>query len=168
MDDKNDGKYARAPTVEDLIFLCRRLNEEGASYILIGGFAVILHGFTRGTKDIDILIDSSPENIRKVKMAMASLPDNAISEVNDDDIVNYQVIRVADEFVVDLMGKACGISFNEAKDGIEWMTVEGVRIAVANKELLFRMKDTIRPADQMDRGFLKLLLEKEKNDKEIT
>lgn len=34
MDDEYDGKYARAPTVEDLVFLCRRLNEEGVSYIL--------------------------------------------------------------------------------------------------------------------------------------
>ena len=67
MDDKNDGKYARAPTVDDLIFLCKRLNEEGVSYILIGGFAVILHGFTRGTKDIDLLVDSDIENIRKIK-----------------------------------------------------------------------------------------------------
>lgn len=163
MDDKNDGRYARSPTVEDLIFLCKRLNEEGVSYILIGGFAVILHGFTRGTKDIDILVDSGPENIRKIKRAMASLPDNAISEISDDDIINYQVVRVGDEFVVDLMGKACGISYKEALREIDWITVEDVEIPVASKKLLFKMKDTLRPADQMDRGFLKMLIEEEEN-----
>ncbi len=163
MDDKNDGKYARAPTVEDLIFLCRRLNEEEVSYILIGGFAVILHGFTRGTKDIDILVDSDIENVKKIKRAMASLPDNAISAVDDDDIVNYQVVRVADEFVVDLMEKACGISYKEAEKDVELVTIEGVKIPIASKKLLFKMKDTYRPEDQMDRIFLKRLIEEDKN-----
>lgn len=130
---------------------------------LIGGFAVILHGFTRGTKDIDLLVDSDIENIRKIKMAMASLPDNAIADINDDDIENYQVVRVADEFVVDLMERACGISYKDAERDIEWMTIEGIKIPIANKELLLKMKDTFRPADQMDRGFLKRLIEEEKN-----
>ena len=163
MDDKNDGKYASAPTVDDLIFLCKRLNEEGVSYILIGGFAVILHGFTRGTKDIDLLVDSDIENIRKIKRAMALLPDNAIADIMDDDIANYQVVRVADEFVVDLMERACGISYKDAERDIEWMTIEGVKIPIASKELLIKMKDTFRPADLMDKGFLKRLIEGEEN-----
>jgi len=163
MDDKNDGKYARAPTVDDLIFLCKRLNEEGVSYILIGGFAVILHGFTRGTKDIDLLVDSDIENIRKIKRAMALLPDNAIADIMDDDIANYQVVRVADEFVVDLMERACGISYKDAERDIEWMTIEGVKIPIASKRLLIKMKDTLRPADLMDKGFLKRLIEGEEN-----
>lgn len=163
MDDKNDGKYARAPTVEDLIFLCKRLNEEGVSYILIGGFAVILHGFTRGTKYIDLLVDSDIENIRKIKRAMALLPDNAIADIMDDDIANYQVVRVADEFVVDLMERACGISYKDAEKDIEWMTIEGVKIPIASKELLIKMKDTFRPTDLMDRGFLKRLIEGEED-----
>jgi len=163
MDDKNDGKYARAPTVDDLIFLCKRLNEEGVSYILIGGFAVILHGFTRGTKDIDLLVDSDIENIRKIKRAMALLPDNAIADIMDDDIANYQVVRVADEFVVDLMERACGISYKDAERDIEWMTIEGVKIPIASKELLIKMKDTFRPVDLMDKGFLKRLIEGEEN-----
>lgn len=77
MDDAPDGSYSRAPELEDLLGLCRALNREGARYLLIGGFAVILHGFVRGTKDIDLLVDPSEENLRVVKRAMATLPDNA-------------------------------------------------------------------------------------------
>ena len=34
MDDSSDGRYPRAPELEDLAKLCRRLNEAGARYLL--------------------------------------------------------------------------------------------------------------------------------------
>lgn len=61
MDDQHDQQYARAPEPDDLVRVCRALNTHGAKYVLIGGFAVIAHGATRFTKDIDFLIDDSPD-----------------------------------------------------------------------------------------------------------
>ena len=86
MDDGDDREYSRAPEFEDLVELCRSLNREGVRYLLIGGFAVILHGYVRATKDVDLLLDPSEDNIRALKRAMASLPDNAISLIEDDEI----------------------------------------------------------------------------------
>ncbi len=60
------------------------------------------------------------------------------------------------------MAKACGIDYEQAKEGIVWMEIEGVKIPVASKEWLIRMKDTIRPSDKMDVNFLRRLIEKEK------
>ena len=67
MDDTNDRGYSRAPELEDLVALCKALNQEGVRYVLIGGFAVILHGYVRATKDIDLLVDASVENIQRLK-----------------------------------------------------------------------------------------------------
>jgi predicted nucleotidyltransferase len=67
VDDAHDGPYARAPQLEDLVRICRALNEAGARYILIGGFAVIAHGGARTAKDIDLLIDASSDNVSRVK-----------------------------------------------------------------------------------------------------
>lgn len=38
MGDQHDGKelLSRLPTLEDLLFLCRKLNEAGAKYIVVG------------------------------------------------------------------------------------------------------------------------------------
>ena len=155
MDDQSDGPFSRPPEMEDLFAVCKRLNECHANYVLIGGFSVILHGFERTTKDIDLLVDSSVHNIQKVKEALSYLPDKAVLQVEDNDVDQYQVVRVADEFVIDLMAKACGVSYEEAKDSIEWMEIEGVKIPVASKELLIRTKDTVRPSDKMDVEFLK-------------
>ncbi|HYX22903.1 MAG TPA: nucleotidyltransferase [Thermoanaerobaculia bacterium] len=160
MDDPADRGESRAPRLEDLLDLCRALNREGAKYVLIGGFAVILHGFVRATKDVDLLVDPSETNIQVVKKAMATLPDNAAALIADDEILQYQVVRVADEIVVDLLGAACGINYSEAvASGIESFTIEGVEIPVASKELLIRMKDTIRESDAIDVRFLRLRIE---------
>lgn len=67
MDDAHDGPYAREPQIEDLVRICRALNEAGARYVLIGGFAVIAHGGARTTKDIDLLVDASSENVTRIK-----------------------------------------------------------------------------------------------------
>lgn len=121
---------------------------------------MILHGFVRATKDVDLLVDPSETNIQVVKKAMATLPDNAAALIADDEILQYQVVRVADEIVVDLLGAACGINYSEAvASGIESFTIEGVEIPVASKELLIRMKDTIRESDAIDVRFLRLRIE---------
>ncbi len=44
MDDAHDGPYAREPQIDDLVRICRALNDAAARYLLIGGFAVIAHG----------------------------------------------------------------------------------------------------------------------------
>lgn len=164
MDDADDRGYSRAPELEDLLSLCKALNDEGVRYVLIGGFAVILHGFVRATKDIDLLVDPSAENIQRLKRAMATLPDNAIDLIADDEVERYGVVRVADEIVVDLMKTACGVSYAQAAPHIDMRSVEGVVIPLADKVLLIRTKNTVRPSDASDVHFLRLRIEEEEKD----
>lgn len=163
MDDSDDREYSRAPELEDLATLCRALNREGARYLLIGGFAVILHGYVRGTKDVDLLIDPTPANVAIVKRAMAELPDNAAALLSDGDVAKYKVVRVADEIVVDLLAAACGITYDEAlADGVDTFEILGVPVPVARKATLIRTKLTRRESDAVDVGFLRLRIEAEK------
>jgi hypothetical protein len=160
MDASNDHAplEPRLPTTDDLLLLCRRLNEAGAKYLVLGGFAIIQHGFARATEDIDLLIDTSPENFAKVKVAMMGLPDGAVREVNAEDFQECLVVRVGDEFVVDLMRQACGINFAEASPDIVTVSVAGVPIPFASPKLLWRTKQTHRDKDELDRAFLARLL----------
>ncbi len=158
MDEPNDDRYARAPEPADVARICRALNESGARYLLIGGFAVIAHGAGRLTKDIDLLIDDTPENVARVKRALSVLADNAAAEVANDDVQRHVVVRVADEVVVDLMGRACGISFAEAAADAETLERDGVAIRVASPQTLIRLKNTPRPQDALDRAFLEGVL----------
>lgn len=154
MADQHDPEYARAPEPDDLVRICRALNLAGAEYVLIGGFAVMAHGAGRFTKDIDLLINDAPENVARVKRALAVLADNAAADVADTDVRDYAVVRVADEVLVDLMGRACGLSYDDVVKDVERMEFDGVPVPVASAATLIRTKDTYRPQDAIDRAFL--------------
>ncbi|OFW17640.1 MAG: hypothetical protein A3H97_13500 [Acidobacteria bacterium RIFCSPLOWO2_02_FULL_65_29] len=143
MDDQDDAAYARAPEPEDLIRICRALNDAGAHYVLIGGFAVIAHGAGRFTKDIDLLVDEAPENIARVKQGLRILADNAAANVADNDVRDHTVVRVVDEVIVDLMGRACGLKYSDVAADMEWHDLAGVRVPVASPSALVRTKTPI-------------------------
>lgn len=120
MVDPNAGGKgeSRPPTLEDLLHLCRELNRNRAEYVVIGGKAIVRLGFIRATEDIDLLGDPTPENQSRIRQALMMLPDRAVREMGERDLEDYQVVRVADEIVVDLMKSACPISYAEAASGI--------------------------------------------------
>jgi len=154
MEDEDRTEPPRLPTQSDLIKLCRELNAQSAKYLVVGGMAVIEHGFLRATEDIDILVESSRENQLKVRRALEILPDKAVRQLVDNDLDDYLVVRVADEFVVDLMLKTCGISYEEAVKDVEVHTLQGVAIPFVSPRTLLRMKQTVRERDAIDRAFL--------------
>jgi hypothetical protein len=152
----------RDPTVEDLLELCRNLNEQGAKYIIVGGFAMRAAGYLRPTRDIDILLDTGPDNEARVFKALESLPDKAVRELQPGEMTRFNVVRVADEIVVDLMRSACGIDYSEAVKDIVHLDVHGVKIPFASPRLLWRMKKpTQRAKDVPDLYFLLRLFEAE-------
>ena len=42
------------------------LNAKGVEYLLVGGFAIIAHGYVRATNDLDIWVAMNPDNARRV------------------------------------------------------------------------------------------------------
>ena len=55
---------------EDILSLWRCLNNNDVRYIMIGGFAINLHGYNRATDDIDIWIDDTLENRKNLRKAL--------------------------------------------------------------------------------------------------
>ena len=100
VDDTHDGPYAREPRIEDLVRICRALNEAGARYILIGGFAVIAHGGARTTKDIDLPVDASPENVARVKGGLRSRSLTFVLGGNEQDILRLKMQRCGSRLFV--------------------------------------------------------------------
>jgi hypothetical protein len=144
------------PTVEDRRDLCRALNERGARYVVIGGFAFRAAGYNRRTMDVDLLIADDRDNQVRVFDALATLPDQAARELQPGELQQYTVVRVADEIVVDLMARAGGIDYAEAAADVAVREVDGVPIPFASPRLLWRMKTvTGRAKDAGDLVFLR-------------
>lgn len=53
-------EYSRPATLDDLKQLLKTLNEAGAEYLLVGGYALAAHGYLRATTDIDIVVPANP------------------------------------------------------------------------------------------------------------
>jgi hypothetical protein len=69
------AEFTRPATWEDVKRLARYLEEAGAEYALIGGYALAANGLVRQTEDIDILVDPSVDNSRRWIVALSRLPD---------------------------------------------------------------------------------------------
>jgi hypothetical protein len=54
---------------DDFRDFIRQLNHHQVRYILIGGYSVILHGYSRTTGDMDIWVDRTADNYQKIKHA---------------------------------------------------------------------------------------------------
>jgi hypothetical protein len=143
---------------KELVRLCTKLNQEGVRYVIVGGCAVILHGYLRTTYDIDVLVDPSAGNIGRLKKALHDLfGTEEVLEIREDDIERYAVVRVApesEEIVINLIGKIGNITFDSAAKDIKELEVEETKIPVCGLLTLIETKKGVRPKDKEDLLFL--------------
>jgi predicted nucleotidyltransferase len=142
-----------------LLDLLRRFQAEGVEYVLVGGHAVRLNGFTRSTEDIDILLPSSIENGRRVIRALSFLNSSKDLQAEwfappADDPEN---IRVADDLLLDLLFAANGQTYESLQEHIRKLEIDGVEIRTLDIEGLLKTKTTYRDKDRIDREVLERL-----------
>ncbi len=141
---------------DGLLQLLKRFAQEKVQYVLIGGHAVRLNGFVRGTEDIDILLPSSLENGYRVIRALDFLPssielDPAWFEVDPHEPDN---IRVWDTLVVDLMFAANGESYESLQAHIREIEVQATPVRVLDIAGLLKTKTDYRDKDVIDKAVL--------------
>jgi hypothetical protein len=106
--------------------------------------------------DVNLIVAADRDNESRVFSALSSLTDNAVRELQPGELQQYNVIRVADEILVDLMRSAGGIEYEEAAKDVTVREVQGVPIPFASPRLLWRMKAvTHREKDAADLVFLR-------------
>jgi hypothetical protein len=151
MDDRT-----RAATYDDLFRVVTLLEEEGVQYAIIGGYALALQGIVRLTEDIDVLVEPTAENARRWVRALSKLPDGAARELIGDSTLHQEpyAIRINDEFTVDVMNSASGLSWSELLPYRR--RIEGVY--VTSLAGLLRMKENGRLKDQADAEAIRKVL----------
>ena len=132
--------------------LLRSLNEEGAEYLIIGGYALMEYAEPRFTKDLDVWIMTSPSNSRRVFSALqkfgAPLQDLTTEDLETPGWV-YQ-IGVA-PLRIDILTSADGVDFGEAWSRRTEVHYGDVPAWVVSKQDLIANKlATARPQDLVD------------------
>ena len=97
---------------EDFVVM---LNQQGVTYMVVGGYALAFHGKPRHTGDLDIWIDLSDDNAMKMvqvlnDFGMSSLGLNKIDFIQKGGItqIGYPPLRI------DIINEIDGIDFSEA------------------------------------------------------
>jgi len=157
MDDRDE--YCRPASLDDLKTLVASLNRQQVDYLLIGGYALFVHGYHRATTDIDVLVPATIESGTKVKAALMVLPDGAARDLAPEWFVEGDNIRVADAFLVDVMLNACGETYDTLQQYAVTVDLEGIPVRTVSLEGLLRTKQTMRDKDVADRRVLERALE---------
>ena len=135
--------------------------ENEVEYVLIGGFAVILHGFPRLTQDIDIFIKMNDANVKKLQDSLYQIfADKEVYEITFNELQKYAVVRYGspDGFHLDLIARI-GDRAKYEDLNYEIIKIEGISIRTATPESLkYLKKDSLRPEDQRDLNFLEELI----------
>jgi hypothetical protein len=102
---------------EDFRDFIDALNKQEVEYLLVGGYAVILHGYRRSTGDMDVWVNVTAENHKKLIKAYLDfgLPTADISEENflrndELDVFSYGTPPVC----IEILKKVKGCNFNDA------------------------------------------------------
>lgn len=138
--------------------LMKTLEEYNVEYILIGGLAINIHGFTRNTEDIDLFINPTNKNINNIQKALYKVfNDDEIYQITAEEIEKYSVIRYGtDFFFYIVIISNIGEKFHFADLNYAEKTIDDIKIKVADIETLYKLKEkTFREIDQLDIKFLK-------------
>jgi len=121
------------------------LNNHQVRYILVGGYSVILHGYSRTTGDMDIWVDRTPENYVQIKKSFMDfgMPVFDMTEENflyhpAWDVFTFGLPPVA----IDLMIKIDGIDFASAFERAVIFLEDQLEVRTIHKNDLIALKKT--------------------------
>lgn len=130
--------------------ICAHLNAERSRYVLVGAAAMQLWGTTRATRDVDLLIDPTVANARRVLRALSRLGMGFAGELAPADVARRPVTIIGDIPNVDLFTRAWNLKYAEAAPAATIFEIEGVKIPTASIEHLIESKRTGRLQDAAD------------------
>ena len=144
---------------EDYREMLQCLAAERVDFLLVGAYALAVHGYPRATMDIDIWVMPSPDNAEAVLRALhrfgAPLHGLTVADLWKDDTV-FQ-IGVAPRRI-DIITGASGLKFEQAFANSTRIDIEGIQVRVPSVDDLIRNKRASgRTKDLADAEALELL-----------
>ena len=128
----------------DWIELCRLLSDHDAEFLLVGGQAVIAHGYPRLTKDMDLWVRPTAENGSRVLAALAAFGAGS-GGLTPEQFENPRTLLMLgrDPFRIDILTDLPAVEFDEAWTSRIYVTLDGVELPVIGKAQLIRNKRAV-------------------------
>ena len=134
------------PDFKELLEL---FNKHGVDYLIVGAFALAMHGVPRNTGDLDILVKPEKPNAERILAALKEFGFGSQDITIDDIIIPGKVIQLGMPPVrIDIITSITGVSWEDAYDNLVEEEYGGIRVnylgldqLIANKKALGRYKD---------------------------
>ena len=139
--------------------------EEKVQFILVGGYAVGLHGHPRATKDLDLWVYANSKNARLVVKSLvrfgAPMQDISVQDFETEGTI----LQIGVEPVrIDITTKVAGLKFKEAIKNVKMIKIEELDIpTISLQDLIKNKKASGRYRDLDDVESLEKILERNKN-----
>ncbi len=121
----------------------KKLLEKGVDFILVGGYAVIAHGYERTTGDMDIWLRADNENKLVLLDALRELDfdDEGLDYLRQQNFEAHYVFSIGDEpLKIDFITHISGINYSEAKPEVHIANVEGLALPIIHLQHLVLSK----------------------------
>ena len=138
---------------EDLISFWNSLSACNVLYIMVGGFAVNMHGYLRATQDVDIWIKDEPANRVNLGRAMKVFGYEGLDWEDMQFVPGWTNFYIGHGILLDILIKMKGLegySFDECLKMATIAEIGNVKIPflhinqlIANKKAVNRFKDQI-------------------------
>lgn len=92
----------------------KSLQKHKVKYVVIGGIASILYGVPRATFDLDILIETTPQNGLKLLEALTEAGIGTANLTNVDDLLSNEITIFQDKVRIDVQTSTPGLKFQDA------------------------------------------------------
>jgi Nucleotidyl transferase of unknown function (DUF2204) len=140
---------------EEILKFWAALQNQGVRYIMVGGYATNLHGFQRYTGDIDIWIEDSTENRKRLRKAFleCGMGDYYMLETMQF-VPGWTDFNLLNGLRLDIMVSMKGLegySFDECLAIASIAEIDGIKIPFLHINQLIENKKAVnRPKDQID------------------
>ena len=140
---------------EEIIKLWKLLSENDVKYIMVGGFATNLHGFSRMTGDIDIWIKDTLENRKKLRNVLKQLDLGDFEGIESMQLLpGWSSIVLNSGIELDLMTSMKGFdqsAFDTCFEKSVIANIENITIRFLSlNDLIQAKKEAFREKDKID------------------
>ena len=128
------------------------LNAHNVAYLVVGGYAVAIHGFPRTTGDIDFWVKPNEENAKRMVQALIDFGFGSVDVSVADFVKEDSVVQLGfPPNRIDIMTSVSGITFDECWQNKKEVEYEAEKINfISLRHLRINKKESGRDKDNLD------------------
>ena len=137
---------------QDFVEFLKLLNAHNVEYLLVGGFAVAIHGYPRTTADMDVWVSRNQANAERIVLCLREFgfdtPDVTPELFEDPD----RIVRMGEAPLrIEILMEIDGVNFDDCYSRADEQMVDGSPVPVISlNDLKVNKRASGRPKDRDD------------------